>query len=159
MEIKDIQVDILKDMCRVTPKHRVFYEKPSEHETFLCVDGYVFYSFPSDLLFLDTEKMRKLNGNVIAKNIQEVQNDEETVVFRGESVTMKVTGSKDKELYVLHHADSDTVTYVDKKLCKYLNINYPGMRLSTKRNSTVSVVLFYERGQLIGGIMPTRYVG
>ena len=159
MEIRDIQIDILKDMCRVEPRHRVVYEKPSDNETFLCVDGYVFYSFPSDMLYLDTRKMRELNGNVIARNIQEVQNDEETVTFRGESVTIKVTGLKDKELYVLHHADSDTKTYVDKNLCKHLNINYPGMRLSTKRDSTVSVVLFYERGQLIGGAMPTRFIG
>lgn len=158
MEIKDIQVDILKDMCRVTPRHRVFYEKPSEHETFLCVDGYVFYSFPSDLLFLDVNKMRKLDGT-ISRAIQEVQNDEETVTFRGESVTMKVDERHSKELYKLHHADSDTITYVDKKLCKYLNVNYPGMRLSTKRNSTVSLVLFYEREQLIGGVLPVRYVG
>ena len=159
MEIRDIQVDILKDMCRVEPRHKIFFEKESEHATFVCVDGYVFYVFPEDMLYLDTGKMRELNGNVIARNIQEVQNDEETVTFRGESVTIKVTGSKDKELYVLHHADSDTKTYVDKNLCKHLNINYPGMRLSTKRNSNISVVLFYERGQLIGGIMPTRFVG
>ncbi len=158
MQIKDIQVDILKDFCRITPKHRVFYEKPSKNETFLCVDGYVFYSFPSDLLFLDTEKMRKLDG-IISKNIQDVQNDEETVSFRGETVTMKIDERHNKELYVLHHADSEAKTYIDKNLCKHLNINYPGMRLSTKRNSTVSVVLFYERGQLIGGVMPTRYIG
>lgn len=158
MQIKDIQIDILKDMCRVTPKHRVFYEKPSNNETFLCVDGYVFCSFPSDMLFLDTEKMRKLN-EIISKNIQDVQNDEETVVFRGESVTMKIDERHSKELYVLHHADSETKTYIDKNLCKHLNINYPGMRLSTKRNSTVSAVLFYERGQLIGGVLPCRFIG
>lgn len=158
MYIKDIQVDILKDFCRITPKHKVFYEKPSNNETFLCVDGYVFYSFPSDLLFLDTEKMQKLDG-IISKNIQDVQNDEETVVFKGESVTMKNGDRHSKELYVLHHADSDTKTYIDKSLCKYLNINYPGMRLSTKRNSTISVVLFYERGQVIGGVLPCRFIG
>lgn len=157
MYIKDIQVDILKDMCRVTPKHRIYFEKESEYETFVCVDGYMFYSFPSDLLFLDTEKMKEIPGNVIAKNIQDVQNDEETLKYKGE-IEVDSNRGKKQELMKLYHTENDVVTYVDRALTKYFNFGHPNVRLSTKRASNVSCVLVYENGQLIGGVLPCRHI-
>ena len=156
MYIKDIQVDILKDMCRVIPKHRIYFEKESEYATFVCVDGFLFHVFPEDLLFLDTKKMKEIPGNVIAKNIQEVQNDEETLKYKGEIEVVSNRGKK-QELMKLYHTENDVVTYVDRALTKYFNFGHPNVRLSTKRASNVSCVLVYESGQLVGGVLPCRH--
>lgn len=157
MYIKDIQVDILKDMCRVTPKHKVYFEDSIENASILCVDGYVFYIIPSDMVYLDVNKMRKCD--VVSRAIGDVQSNEETLHFTGdvEIVENKVT-HKLREEMKLYHPDGKTITYVNRALTKYFNFTDPMVKLTTKKDSTVSLVLVYEGGQLMGGVLPFRHV-
>lgn len=159
MYIKDIQVDILKDMCRVNPKHKVYFEDSIKNASILCVDGYVFYIIPSDMVYLDVNKMRKLQNDVVSKNIADVQIDEETIRFTGdvELIEDKVT-HKAREGMKLYHPDGKTITYVDRALTKYFDFRNPMVKLTTKKDSTVSLVLVYEGGQLMGGVLPFRHV-
>ena len=159
MYIKDIQVDILKDMCRVNPKHRVFYEDSIKNASIICIDGYMFAIIPSDMVYLDVNKMRKLQNDVVSKAIADVQSNEETVRFTGdvEIVEDKVT-HKTREGMKLYHSDGKTITYVDRALTKYSDFRHPMVKLTTKKDSTVSLVLVYEGGQLMGGVLPFIHV-
>ena len=159
MYIKDIQVDILKDMCRVNPKHKVYFEDSIKNASILCVDGYVFYIIPSDMVYLDVNKMRKFFDDVVSKSIASVQKDEETIRFTGEVelVENKRTG-KNLEGMKLYHPDGKTITYVDRALTKYFDFRNPMVKLTTKKDSTISLVLVYEGGQLMGGVLPFKHV-
>lgn len=157
MYIKDIQVDILKDMCRVEPKHKVYYEDSIENASILCIDGYMFCIVPNDMCYLDVNKMRKLNANVVSKNIADVQSNEETVRFTGDvEIVVDTKTRKKREGMKLYHPDGKTITYLDRALTKYFNFTSPMVKLTTKKGSTYSLVLVYEGGQLVGGVLPFR---
>lgn len=158
MYIKDIQVDILKDMCRKKPKHKVYYDNINENAVALSIDAFMFCILSNNMCFLDVNKMLKMNG-IIEKNISDVQNDEETVCFTGDVEIIKEPfKNKSRKVMKLYHSDGKTITYVDRALTKYFDFTHPNVRLSTKRNSTLSIVLVYESGHLVGGVLPIRYV-
>jgi hypothetical protein len=159
MYIKDIQVDILKDMCRVKPKHKVYYEDSIENETMLSIDGYMFCIIPNDMCYLDVNKMQKLKANVISKYIDDVQSNEETVRFTGDvELIEEAFKSKRREGMKLYHPDGKIITYVDRALTKYFDFTKPTVKLTTKKDSTISLVLVYEDNQLVGGVLPFRHV-